>query len=389
MTLHRPDRVRTRLVGLALALVAGVSGCASAAAPDRGSTTSLGPQSTPTRTTPTATPTAEADERALEPAGNLVPVVEKLDAPWSITVLDDDSILLSFRDTAEFGEIVDGRSRVIGSFADAEPAGEGGLLGITVATEGEREYLYAYATTATDNRVVRMPLKGRAGERTLGPPEEILTGIPQASNHDGGRIKVGPDGMLYVTTGDAGDTSAAQDPASLGGKILRVTLAGGVPEDNPVPGSPVWSMGHRNPQGIAWADDGTMWAAEFGQDTWDELNVIVPGGNYGWPMHEGIAGADGFVDPVQQWDTDDASPSGIAILGATVFMAALGGERLWTVGFEGEARDWFGGGELGRLRDVVVGPGDSLYLITNNTDGRGDPGARDDVLYRVPLEPAR
>jgi glucose/arabinose dehydrogenase len=321
------------------------------------------------------------------PTGELIPVVSNLDVPWSIVTLADGSILLSHRDTAEFTEVIGDTVRVIGSFPDADPARESGLLGIAVFAEGGQEYLYAYATTATDNRVVRMLINGDAGDRSLGAPEVVISGIPRETYHVGGRIKFGPDGMLYITAGDAGDFTASQDPASLAGKILRITPTGQIPADNPYPGSAIWSLGHRNPQGIAWAEDGTMWAAEFGQNTWDEVNIIVPGGNYGWPTHEGNSGADGFIDPIQQWATDDASPSGIAIVGDTVFMAALGGQRLWAVGFNGDAEAWFDNGELGRVRDVVEGPGNTLYVITNNTDGRGQPREGDDILYQVPLQP--
>jgi glucose/arabinose dehydrogenase len=154
-------------------------------------------------------------------------------------------------------------------------------------------------------------------------------------------------------------------------------------------GSPVYSLGHRNPQGIAWGTDGTMFAAEFGQDTWDELNIIVPGANYGWPDVEGIDSADTrFVAPIAQWATDDASPSGIAVVGDTVFMAALGGERLWTIDpVQGAQTREFFVGQLGRIRDVHAAGDGSLLLITNNTDGRGEPRSGDDTLYRVTLAP--
>lgn len=253
----------------------------------------------------------------------------------------------------------------------------------------EQHTLFVYFTTDVDNRVVSMPLTGTGASLALGPATEVITGIPKASNHNGGRIALGPDGLLYITTGDANQRDRAQDPAYLGGKILRVDAAGGVPADNPFAGSPVYSLGHRNPQGIAWGADGTMYAAEFGQDTWDELNIIVPGANYGWPTVEGRSDADGrFVAPIAQWATDDASPSGIAVVGDTVFMAALGGERLWTIDpAQGATTREFFAGQLGRIRDVhSVGDG-SLLLITNNTDGRGEPRSGDDTLYRVTLAP--
>ncbi|WP_245635974.1 PQQ-dependent sugar dehydrogenase [Herbiconiux solani] len=323
----------------------------------------------------------------LVPSGDPVPLASDLPAPWSIAVLADGTLFVSERDDAAIVEVVGSSTSLVTSVGGVSPAGEGGLLGIATLEDASGDWLYAYYTGASDNRVVRMPLSGGPGAHTVGDQQVVIAGLPKASNHNGGRIAFGPDGMLYATAGDASRGANAQTLDSLGGKILRVTPDGQIPSDNPFAsaGSPVWSMGHRNPQGIAWAADGTMWAAEFGQDTWDEMNRIVPGGNYGWPEVEGIAGAAGYIDPIQQWATDDASPSGIAVVGDTIFMAGLGGERLWTVGFDGAAQEWYGGGQLGRIRDVVRGPGSSLYLVTNNTDGRGDPRAGDDRLYSVGL----
>ena len=191
--------------------------------------------------------------------------------------------------------------------------------------------------------------------------------------------------MLYATTGDAGTTGSAQDLDSLAGKILRMTPAGEVPEDNPFDGSLVHSYGHRNPQGIAWDEDGTMYASEFGQDTWDELNVIEAGGNYGWPEVEGRGGQGEYVDPVQQWSPDEASPSGIAVLDGAIHIATLRGERLREVPLDDlETSTERLGGEYGRLRDVVATPEGELWVLTNNTDGRGDPGPDDDRILRVP-----
>jgi glucose/arabinose dehydrogenase len=204
-------------------------------------------------------------------------------------------------------------------------------------------------------------------------------------------IAFGPDGMLYATAGDAGNSASAQDPASLGGKILRVTPDGEIPADNPFPGSPVYSLGHRNPQGIAWSADGTMYASELGQNTWDELNVVETGGNYGWPDVEGIAGEDGFIDPVQQWEPAD-SPSGIAVMGAghageTIYIANLRGQRLREVPVDDltSSTERFVG-EHGRLRDAVAAPDGTLWILTNNTGGRGEPGPEDDRI--LSLDPA-
>jgi glucose/arabinose dehydrogenase len=320
----------------------------------------------------------------------LTPLANDLAAPWSIAPVGSDGILVSERDSAQI-LLVDpaGQKRAIGGVGGVAAAGEGGLLGIAVHGDGAERRLFAYFTTDADNRVVSFPLTGAGASLALGPATEVITGLPKASNHNGGRIAFGPDDLLYITTGDANERDSAQDPGYLGGKILRLDASGSVPADNPFPGSPVYSLGHRNPQGIAWGSDGTLFAAEFGQDTWDELNIIVPGANYGWPTVEGIDVEDTrFVTPIAQWGTDDASPSGIAVVGDTVFMAGLGGERLWTIDAgEPHATAEFFGGQLGRIRDVHASGDGSLLLITNNTDGRGEPRSGDDTLYRVTLSP--
>jgi glucose/arabinose dehydrogenase len=260
--------------------------------------------------------------------------------------------------------------------------GEGGLLGLAVMGD----QLYAYLTAADDNRIVRMDLTGEAGSLSLGQPEEVLTGLAKAGNHNGGRIAFGPDGMLYATVGDAGQPPRAQDEDSLNGKVLRMTPAGDVPDDNPFGDSLVYSMGHRNPQGLTWDDSGRLFAAEFGQDTWDELNLIEAGGNYGWPVVEGIADDDAYIDPVAQWTTDEASPSGLLFTRGTLFMAALKGEAVWAI-YPGQygSSAWFPG-EFGRIRDVIAGPEGTLWFLTNNTDGRGDPVENDDRLLEVRLD---
>ena len=311
-------------------------------------------------------------------------MAQGLAAPWSIAFLDDGTALVSERDSARIRAVsADGAVREAAVIDGVAPRGEGGLLGIAVH-EG---WLYAYSTAADENRVQRFALSGAGGSISLGEPETILSGLAAATNHNGGRIAFGPDGMLYVTVGDAGDRESAQDLRSLSGKILRVTPEGDVPEDNPFDGSPVYSLGHRNPQGLAWDGEGTLYASEFGQDTWDELNVIEPGANYGWPAVEGIAGREEFIDPVQQWAPDLASPSGIAIASDSIFIANLRGERLREVPLS----DLGASAEhlvdvFGRLRDVAVSPDGALWVLTNNTDGRGDPNDGDDRVVRIPIE---
>ena len=303
-----------------------------------------------------------------------------LEAPWSIA-FDGGTALLSERDSGRILELGDdGAPREVGTIDASTPMGEGGLLGIAV----HDGFLYAYFTAGDENRLERYELTGGPGSLGLGEPETILDGLDSANYHNGGRIAFGPDGMLYVTVGDAGNSQAAQDRGSLSGKILRLTPDGEVPEDNPFDGSPVYSFGHRNPQGLAWGGDGTMYASEFGQDTWDELNVIEAGGNYGWPTVEGIAEDERFVDPVQQWTPEEASPSGIAISGGSIWIANLRGERLREIPLDDiSTSTGHLDGEHGRLRDVAVAPDGSLWILTNNTDGRGDPGPDDDRVLQL------
>jgi glucose/arabinose dehydrogenase len=320
-------------------------------------------------------------------------VATGLDVPWGVAFLPDGAALVTLRDAAGL-VVVDGdgaTTAVSGPGADqllreVVPSGEGGLLGVAVlGGDADAVDLALYATTADDNRVLRGTLSGT----TLDELRPVVTGIHKAGNHDGGRLAVGPDGFLYVTTGDAGNPPDAQDPASLNGKILRITPDGDPAPGNPDPASPVWSLGHRNVQGIGWSSDGRMFASEFGQNTWDELNVIVPGGNYGWPTVEGTGGSgQGFVDPVATWSTSDASPSGLAVTDEGVYLAALRGQRLWRVPLlpdgVGEPQALLTG-EHGRLRAVAVAPDGSLWVLTGNTDGRGDPAPGDDRILRISL----
>jgi glucose/arabinose dehydrogenase len=335
--------------------------------------------------TPTLTPTVEP--------GPVVPaafedLVTGLDVPWGLAFLPDESALVSERNTGRILAVT-ASSDVdeVGTVPGVDADGEGGLLGLAVDPAAPTS-VYAYFTATDDNRVVRLPLLDGA----LGDPVVVIDGIPKAGNHNGGRLTFGPDGMLYISTGDANESSRAQDLGSLGGKILRLAPDGSVPADNPFDGSPVFSYGHRNVQGLAFDDDGRLWASEFGQQTWDELNLVQAGNNYGWPVVEGIGGDDRFVEPVAQWSTDQASPSGIAYVRDTVFLAALRGQRLWQVpvpGGEAASPTDFYVGQFGRLRHAALAPDGSLWLLTGNTDGRNPDGPRegDDRIVRVTLEP--
>jgi len=340
-----------------------------------------------------AFPPPEAPSEQVQPAGDPVVVASGLVSPWSVVPLPGSppEALVSERDTGVVQHVAaDGVVTPVGTVPGVVHAGEGGLLGLALLDHGAGRWLYAYLTTASDNRIVRMPL---GDDLSLGEPEEVLTGLAAAANHNGGRIAFGPDGMLYATVGDAAVPDRAQDPSSLNGKILRMTPAGEVPDDNPFPGSLVYSLGHRNPQGLAWDADGQLWAAEFGQNTWDEVNRIEAGGNYGWPVVEGQGGeggGEGYLDPVVQWATSEASPSALTFVDGTFFLAALRGERVWALhptadgGLDAVA--WFTG-EYGRIREVAPAADGTLWFVTNNTDGRGDPAPDDDRILSVRLTP--
>ncbi|CAN5180773.1 PQQ-dependent sugar dehydrogenase [soil metagenome] len=349
-------------------------------------TTPTDPEPTETEETPEETPDPEPGPA--EPQIDTT-ITEGLTSPWGLAFLPEGDALVSERDTGLIKRVpVDGGEAVtVGELPEADPSSEGGLLGLAVHPEfPEQPWVYAYYSTPSDNRVVRM----RFEDDTLGPQEVLLEGIPVAQIHNGGRLGFGPDGLLYISTGDASESGTAPDRGSLAGKILRLTPEGEPAPDNPF-GTEVYSLGHRNVQGIAWDDEDNLYASEFGQDTWDELNRVAAGANYGWPTVEGRSGgSDEFVDPLVQWGTDEASPSGIAYAQGSVWMAALAGERLWRIDVTptGSVRGEpvaFLTGEYGRLRTVEAAPDGSLWLVTSNTDGRGDPDEADDRILRLTL----
>ncbi len=379
--------VATTLIAL-LALAA----CSAEGDPNGLGTPSPSPQPS-TRTVeaePTPSPETSPSPEDVGPARPRVvgTVARGLVAPWGIAFLPDGSALVSERDTTKVLAIPadGGRPREVGRLEAAQPQGEAGLLGLAVSpTYDEDSLVYAYMSTASDNRVVRMEYDGRR----LGEPRVVLDGIPNGFIHDGGRLEFGPDGYLYISTGEIGEEQLAQDRDSLAGKILRVTPDGKPAPGNPVDGSPVWTMGHRNVQGLAFDDQDRLWASEFGANTWDELNRIERGRNYGWPLVEGRGDLEEYRNPFAQWRTSEASPSGLAYAEGALWMASLRGQRLWRVpvrdnGTIGKPQGFFVG-DYGRLRTVVVAPDGSLWLSTSNRDGRGEPAPQDDRILRVAL----
>lgn len=311
-----------------------------------------------------------------------------LQVPWGLAFLPDGTALVTLRDQGEVLHVMprsQGPTPVsVGHVPGVEPGGEGGLLGIAVSpTFTSDRAVFVYLTSRDDNRVIRMTFDGS----TLRPGPVIVKGITKAGIHNGGRLTFGPDGYLYISTGDAGKRDPAQDKTSLSGKILRVTTDGAPAPGNPFPESRVWSLGHRNVEGMAWDKAGIMYASELGHDAWDELNRIEAGRNYGWPIVEGIAHRAGFVDPLIQWPTDDASPSGIAVgTDGAIYMAALRGESLWRIPLDGKGRagkpQRLLQGKYGRLRTVVTAPDGRLWLVTSNTF-RGTPRPGDDRILAL------
>ncbi len=344
------------------------------------------PSSEPSTDTQTAgspapsTPATSATPSAGGGAPRAENVATGLRTPWGLIALDDGTFLLSQRDTKEILRIDGASTTPLRTIDEAQPGGEGGLLGLTITAD--QKTVFAYYTAAEDNRIVAMSWDGS----TLGDPEVILDGIPKAGIHNGGRMIIGPDGLLYVGTGDAGDEQNAQDKSSLGGKILRITTEGKPAPDNPF-GDEVYSFGHRNVQGLAFDDEDRLWACEFGSQTWDELNLVTKGSNYGWPLVEGSGEGDGLTNPKVVWRTSEASPSGLAYWQGELWMAGLRGERLWEIPVDGTDTGEPVGhfeGEYGRLRTVVVSPdGQNLLLTASDTDGRGDPQEGDDQLLRI------
>jgi glucose/arabinose dehydrogenase len=381
---------------LAAATLLLTAGCSSGDGldPDIGRSTSPGGAQSGGSESGASAPASEGAAEEAPPAKGSVKVVrtvtEGLKSPWGLAPLPEGGLLVSSRDEGTI-TLVDektGKQTEVGSVPGVAPGGEGGLMGLALSpTYASDHMVYAYFTSDSDNRVVRMQYDAKrpAGER-LGAPDTVFRGIPKGTNHNGGRIAFGPDKMLYVGTGETYVTELAQDKKSTGGKILRLT-----PEGEPAPGnpfdSPVYSYGHRNVQGLAWDSRQRLFASEFGQDTWDELNHIKPGGNYGWPDVEGKSDDSRYESPVDQWSTDEASPSGIAYAKGSVWMAGLRGKRLWRIPLKGTQESAepqaFLEGDYGRLRTVVAAGGGKLWLVTSETDGRGTPGGKDDRILEL------
>lgn len=394
MTLNHPRKpaaaaAATPLAVTALALsvltmsLSGCTGDGGQPVPGTGTPgiSTLGTSTLGTGAPRTGTPgtSASAASGTAAPAAPRAPEVgsriEGLQIPWSTVFLPDGTAVISERDSALLKSVTDGKVSTIGAVPGVVPGGEGGLLGLALSPGfASDHYLYAYFTSADDNRIARMRLEGTGaaggGGLRLGEPELIFSGMSKASTHNGGRIRFGPDGFLYVGTGDSQRREQPQDRNALGGKILRLTKDGAPAPGNPFPNNPVYSLGHRNVQGLAWDGQGRLWASEFGPDVNDELNLIRPGGNYGWPEVTGAPHRDGFIDAKVVWpSTADSSPSGLEISGNTAYLGALRGQRIWAVPLSGENAGTPVGyftRQFGRIRNVALAPNGDLWALSNN-----------------------
>jgi len=309
-------------------------------------------------------------------------LVQGLDTPWGIAFLPDDTMIFTER-SGRVSLIKNGQQVIVGNIEVSERS-ESGLLGVAVDPAFDKnKFVYLYYTHQGGNRISRFTLQETLEEETI-----LLDNIPHARFHDGGRIKFGPDNKLYVTTGDATNPSSAQDLKALAGKILRMNKDGSIPEDNPF-NNYVYSYGHRNPQGIAWHPvTKELYAAEHGPTRNDEINLIVKGGNYGWPA-ECTENADEYITPLRCYTEFTLAPSAIAFYNNDLYIAALRGAQLRKIIFADDhttiLKEEALFSDLGRIREVVVHKG-YLYIATSNRDGRGIPRKGDDKIIRIKLK---
>lgn len=306
-------------------------------------------------------------------------MADNLEVPWAMAFLPDGRMIFTERPGRV--KILDGNQTRVVADLIVTANQESGLMGIAVDPNfNQNKYIYLYYTKGSFNRVSRFVLNDQLSNETV-----ILDNIPSSPIHNGGRLKFGPDGKLYLTTGDAGNSNSAQDLNSLGGKILRLNPDGSTPSDNPF-GNLVYSYGHRDPQGLSWSPDGTLYESEHGATKNDEVNIIIRGGNYGWPLYQGNDTANGFIKPVRAYTEFTLAPSGLAYYQGSLYLAGLRGNQLRQLKLSADGGSVAGEEalfqDLGRVRDVVE-YNDYLYISTSNRDGRGIPKSGDDRIIRV------
>lgn len=337
---------------------------------------------------------AACSQKEQEPSRSEVPasvgevpqvIAENLSIPWSMTK-KGSTFYISERNGAivsvdqESGEWT---RLPVNLTKNLFTGGEGGFLGLELIPNTDLEAL-AYHTYDENGKVMNRLIRLKKEEDRWIETSVLLERIPGAHIHNGGRIKIGPGGKVFITTGDASVPELAQDLNSLAGKILRIELEGTIPEDNPISNSPIYSYGHRNPQGMVWDENGNMYASEHGSSAHDELNQIEPGKNYGWPVIQGDEKRTGMETPLFHTDGVTWAPSGIAHGNGSLYIAALRGEAVYQYVLSSGKPDIFQTGH-GRIRDVLIEK-DGLFFVTNNLDGRGTPAEKDDQLMKVSFD---
>jgi glucose/arabinose dehydrogenase len=360
------------------------------------------PETTPTTPTP---PTAPQGDRFTTADGVRFvaeTVITNLEIPWSMAFAPDGRLWITERPgRVRIFDLTTRASELALSMDDVFTQGEAGLLGLALDPQfPQNRLVYLYYTARVGNGAVNRVVRYREAGSRLAERVVLLDNIPAATIHDGGRVRFGPDGLLYITVGDAAVTTRAQDLSSTAGKILRLATDGTTPRDNPY-ASPIYSYGHRNPQGLDWHPvTGDLWASEHGNTGNDEVNVIDRGANYGWPQIEAAATLPGMRAPITFYNPAVA-PSGASFyrgqrfprFANNLFVGTLRGTHLLrlvvdaTIERRVTAQERLLDGTFGRLRDVISGPDGLLYIATNNRDGRGSPAATDDRIIRLVPEP--
>jgi glucose/arabinose dehydrogenase len=333
---------------------------------------------------------AQNDSAGVAQIVSVTEITRDLEQPWGLTFLPDGTALVSSRNSGDIRRVdpASGQHVSVGVVADVVARNDSGLLGLAASPNfGTDRTVFAYLTTSEDNRIVALEFAADLSSFTQ--TRVVLDGIEAGNGHQGGRLAFDDAGNLWATTGDAYDPDLSPDPSSLNGKLLRIRPDGSIPDGN-IGDSPVFTTGHRNPQGIAFADDGAIYSSEFGESVEDEVNAIIPGQDYGWPASEGSQGGTG-TQPIFTFVPEEASPSGMAYAEGSLWVAALRGQRLLQLPVEagaatGEPIEHFVR-EFGRLRTVEVAPDGALWVITSETDGFGWAGASpvdgDDRILRI------
>ncbi|MFT9848333.1 PQQ-dependent sugar dehydrogenase [Aneurinibacillus sp. REN35] len=381
---------------LCLSVVGGAAGCS----PDKEGAPASPPQKEAEHSQPAERPLVQ---KAVPLAAADIPYrpevfIEGLQVPWALALAPDGRMFFTERP---------GTLRVIREgVLLTEPVlslpppfveqGEGGLLGLALDPKfAENHYLYVYHSYEQNGQIKNRVLRLVERNNRAKIDKVLLDHIPGNGNHNGGRLRFGPDGMLYITTGDALDRERSQQREDLAGKILRIRSDGTIPQDNPDPASPVYSYGHRNPQGLAWhPQTGQMYSVEHGQSAHDELNIIKAGANYGWPVIEGDERQEGMEPPLMHSGEDTWAPSGLSFISQgpwknQLLAANLRGQQVWKADMGEEKQPTIVSlhalfpDRYGRIRDIVEGADGSLYILTNNRDGRGQERPGDDKIIRL------